>query len=315
VLLIKGITYDLSKRGAPKITLLRKLIFLSLLVFLLVSTPALDSLVSFSPRLSRAIALESSESNPFLDFVGEVLVYRLDFYPLKHIADAEFYFGETEDSGRYYAELRVETKGLVGWVTQRRRHIYRSEFEVVDQGRRLRSLYHKQGIFTWEKADIFEAWMDYKKMKQRWKVSKNGAVVEEDSREIPEGEIFEDILSAFYNFRGGVFGKVELGKRYRITSIPTKGVTHFNAWVATNRERKYLRSNEDKDFESDYMITVEIPPEIFDSKTGDGRIWFNRDMIPVAGLIEDIKGLGDIVGNLYDVSIRLEDTAGADGGG
>ena len=298
-----------SKRGA-----LLKRLFPIFLVYSFIVFPSPGSVFVFTSPFSTAHAEQIFNKSPFPDFVGEALVYRLSFRLFKHIADAEFYFGEADGPGRYYAELNVETKGVIGWISQRRQHIYRSEFELVNEGKRLRSLYHKQGIFTWERADISESWMDYKKMKQRWRATKKGEVIEEDSRDIPAGETFEDVLSAFYNFRSGVFGEIVKGKRYRITSIPTKGITHFDARVATNGERKDLKGKGERDFESDYMITVDIPPEIFDSKTGDGKIWFNGNMIPVAGLIEDIKGLGAILGNLHKVTIKIERPVGAGGG-
>ena len=42
-------------------------------------------------------------------------------------------------------------------------------------------------------------------------------------QDIPEGVNYDDILSAFYNFRNSAYGKLEKGSTYTISTIPKKG--------------------------------------------------------------------------------------------
>jgi hypothetical protein len=262
------------------------------------------------------LKIEGIKKNRFSDLVGEVLDYRLGSLLFKRIADAEFFFGQDAGSGRFYAVLNVQARGFVGWITQHRRHTYKSEFEVVDGGKRLRPIYHKRVISYGEKKEIYEGRLDYNRMRYNWKITRNGRVAMDKSGDIPDGKVLEDVLSAFYNFRLGVFGKVEPGKNYRVDTIPgEKGVTHFNIKVATEGERKYLEVNGEKDFVSAYLLMVDIPPEIFDSRTGDGRIWLDKDMIPVAGVIKDVIGIGDIIGDLEEKSLRRSPVLEGVGGG
>jgi hypothetical protein len=261
-----------------------------------------------TPRVSKA----SYGSDAFQDLVGEKLHFKLSFLWFKRVADAEFYFGKNEVTGRYYAQLIVEARGIVGWITQQRKHVYLSEFELADGGRQLRSIYHMRKVSFWDNEEVFENRMDYAKGKYIWRFLRNGQVMEEKIDGIPQGKIFEDVLSAFYNFRQGAFGEVAYGKSFRINTIPSqKGVTYFSATTATERQRKLLANNGEKSFGGPYLILVDIPPEIFDSQAGDGRIWLNEKMIPLAGLIKDVKGLGDVVGTLEEVSFCARNGNGA----
>ncbi len=163
---------------------------------------------------------------------------------------------------------------------------------------------------------MYESWMDYNSMRYNWRLLKNGLLEKNERSDIPEGKIFYDVLSAFYNFRQGVFGELEEGKNYRIDTVPTiKGVTHFDVRVATNEERIELQNNGEQDFYDTYLLMVDIPKEIFDSKTGDGRIWIGEGRLPVAGLIESVKGVGNVIGTLEEINFDQDTEVEEVGGG
>ncbi len=321
--MIEGVLRNLFVKASR----LFKLVFLLSLLFLLISFPTLDSLFTYSSPIPLAGAeggddfytpriIDKDEENSFLNIVGETLIYRLSFLWFRRIAEAEFYFGENETPGRYYAVLDVEAKGFVGWITQHRRHTYRSEFELIDGGSQLRAVYHKRVISYGETEEVYESWMDYNSMRYNWRLLKNGLLEKNERSDIPEGKIFYDVLSAFYNFRQGVFGELEEGKNYRIDTVPTiKGVTHFDVRVATNEERIELQNNGEQDFYDTYLLMVDIPKEIFDSKTGDGRIWIGEGMLPVAGLIESVKGVGNVIGTLEEINFDQDTEVEEVGGG
>ncbi len=289
-----------------------------ILLFLLlswISLPTFDDSLIFSPFISLAgakgegfiytpeVADTGYKEKDFRDYVGEKLFYKLSFLFFRHVADAEFHFGKTDTPGRFYASLDVQARGFVGWITRQRRHTYTSEFELVDGGRHLRSIHHKRVISYGERKEVYESRADYLLSKYSWKIFKNGQIVQEGGGAIPEGKILEDILSAFYNFRRGAFGQVTYGRDYRIDTIPgKKGVTHFDVKVAKEKENEYSANNRENNFDKTYLLTVDIPPEIFDSKTGNGEIWLTAGMIPLEGLIKDVKDLGDVVGKLQEVS-------------
>jgi hypothetical protein len=92
--------------------------------------------------------------------------------------------------------------------------------EEVDEGRRLRGLSFEENVKAGSALRRQIHTFDYQRRKwvaERWKP--NGAV-EKTVQEIPEGTVYDDFITAAYNFRFGVYGPIERGKkiRYRFKS-------------------------------------------------------------------------------------------------
>ncbi len=54
--------------------------------------------------------------------------------------------------------------------------------------------------------------------------------------EIPSGKVYDDFLTASYNFRYGAYGAVEKGKTYSIPAVSRKGATCYEVRVASGDE-------------------------------------------------------------------------------
>ena len=69
-------------------------------------------------------------------FVGETLYYDISFLWFENAASAKVSF--FEKNGRYFSVLEASTMGFVGFFTSYRKHFYKTEFEVIDNGKTLR---------------------------------------------------------------------------------------------------------------------------------------------------------------------------------
>lgn len=63
-------------------------------------------------------------------FNGEVLHFDISFLWFKKAASAYVRF--FHENGKYHSILEAETKGIIGWFTDYRKHLYKADFEILD---------------------------------------------------------------------------------------------------------------------------------------------------------------------------------------
>jgi hypothetical protein len=232
-------------------------------------------------------------------FKGEELSYEIGFWLFKRAALGKLNFQETEKKGRYMAILQTETLGVLGFIARYRVDTYRSVMEEVDGGRRLRALSFEEDVKVGEKLKKRTHLFDYEK--RRWiqiRRKKDGTLVKTEE-EIPSGKTYDDFLTASYNFRYGVYGEIERGKRYSIPTFPKKGPSSYEVRVATKEEEKRKKSEKLKD-EKDYFVKLFLDPEITHSKEGLIEGWLSKGLYPIEGTIKDVILFGDVTGRLIN---------------
>ncbi len=70
-------------------------------------------------------------------FIGETLHIDISFLWFENAATARV--GLYEQDGMIYSTLEAETRGVVGFLTDYRKHYYKATFDIVDNGKRVRS--------------------------------------------------------------------------------------------------------------------------------------------------------------------------------
>jgi hypothetical protein len=128
--------------------------------------------------------------------------------------------------------------------------------------------------------------------------TQEGGKINRAEAEIPWGVIYDDPLTAFYNFRFGVYGKVEPGKEFFIPTAPSKGRQPIHLTVAPKEEEERRRAAETEKEGKDLLIRVHLDRELVGSLAGEVEVWFSQDIIPTAGVAKDVFFYGDIVGKL-----------------
>jgi len=231
-------------------------------------------------------------------FKGEELRYEIGIGLFKRVALGKITFEEMEEKGRYLATLQGETLGILGWVARYRVDIYRSIMEETDGGRRLRSISFEEDVKIANKLRRRSHFFDYQKRK--WiqvRQSKDGIKTRREE-EIPPGMVYDDFVTASYNFRYGVYGGIERGRNYRVATFPKKGASSYEVRVASKEEEEKRRKSEKSKEGKDYFLKLFLDPEVTHSKEGLIEGWLSKELYPTEGTIKDVIFFGDVKGTL-----------------
>jgi len=231
-------------------------------------------------------------------FQGEELRYQIQFLWFTCAAIGRVLFEEDKGKGIYRATLEGRTSGVIGWLTQYRRDTYTSFMELIDGGRRLRSRRFEEDIVIGGKIRKKIIHFDYRKGKLiKRRMNRRGVFIQTEEK-IPKGVIYDDFITAFYNFRCGVYGKIQRGKRYRIRTLPKARVSTIDVEIATKEDEMRMRQGEGDKGLREYYIMVFLDREITRSRTGKVTGWVSKNLVPLEGTIEDVVFFGDVHGVL-----------------
>lgn len=230
-------------------------------------------------------------------FHGEVLKYDIGFWIFTRVGEGEAVF-QRSGNGRYLAYHEGKTLGFVGWISRYRRDLYRSMMGTMNNGKRLIPLRFEEEVIIGKKIRKRITIYDYNVRRVLVETQKEEKITREEM-EIPFGVIYDDPMTAFYNFRFGVYGKVEPGKEFSIYTVPREGSQKvIRLVVASKEEAGRRRSQEAEKKRKDLFITVRLDRELVGSLQGLVETWFSADIVPVSGVAKDVFFWGDITGKL-----------------
>ncbi len=267
--------------------------------------------------VSVASGADSQRSLP-----DENFQYQLRFLWFKRVADGGLRI-QRVSRGRYRAELRAETKGLLGFLTAYQKNHYVSEMTYAPGKKHLVTRRFTKVVTLGSDVSRSVTEIDYEKGEYRWVATENGEVKDKGNKPIPKGVIFEDLLSAFFNLRIGAFGPLERGRRITVTSLPfyqanedgqteyqKETIRTFEIRIADAlTERKYRRKF-GRTGEKGLLVFVQVPRALFGQKSGEILIWFNPNLLPVSARVEDVLFFGDVAGDLRPPAKRGSKRAG-----
>ncbi len=229
-------------------------------------------------------------------FAGETLYYDISFLWFSSAATAEV--GMYEKDGQYYATLQAKTKGFVGFFTNNREHIYETQFEVLNDGQRLRAKSFKRKTIIGSHIKSSEHFFDYETRQHTWKKFNYSDLIEVGKEAIPAGINFDDVLTVFYNTRNSVYGPLEKGANYTIHTIPKKGNKKILVKILGEEEEKKQWKIEGKDPSQNWLFDIIVPKEVFITESGKLRFWSSKHLIPMETNIQDYILLGVLIGVL-----------------
>jgi hypothetical protein len=242
-----------------------------------------------------------------VDLQEESLHYDISFLWFKKAAEGKITFTKGDENNRYIATLEAETLGFIGFITNYRKYVYISHITYDEELKRLISIKFERIEIVEKKVWKSLNFMDYNARKLTWRSFFMENQIKETVEEIPRDIIYEDILSAFFNFRFGFFGNIEKGKEYMLKGIPNKGVVDYFIHVSSPEEEIANKRKLGIENGDGYLFLIKIPKVIFRSK-GIVWVWFNKDLLPLAATVEDAVILGDITGTLKDKNNQKNET-------
>ncbi len=141
----------------------------------------------------------TGEYNNFLptgkitQFTGKTLYNDISFLWFENAASTKVIFFEKH--GKYFSVLKVSTKGFVGFFTAYRKHYYKTEFEVIDNGRRLRPKTFLRQVTIVSNTETTCHKFDYSHRLHAWEKYANEEKIDSGQDAIPTESAFHDILT------------------------------------------------------------------------------------------------------------------------
>ncbi len=235
-------------------------------------------------------------------FAGETLYYDIDFMIFSQAAKAKISF--FEENHKYKSLLTVETQGFVGFITSYVKHVYEATFEVVDNGKRLRTLkFYREVTVGDEKERIVHA-LDHSSLLHYMFFYQNKDLMNRFKKPLPSG-YQDDVLGAFYNIRNAVYGEVKKGKTFEIPTFWTKFADDEDEGkqpkpmlvrILTDEERKRVDQKEDrgKSTSSKLLVKMLVPSDLYETKNGELYYWASNHLIPTESIYKDFILFGDL---------------------
>ena len=235
-------------------------------------------------------------------FKGEELSYDIGVWVFKRVAMGKVSFKEMGEKGRYIATLQGETLGVLGWVARYRTDTYRSIMEEIDGGKRLRSISFEEDVKIGDKLRRRTHFFDYQKRKWIQVRQSYDGIKTKREDEIPPGMVYDDFVTASYNFRYGVYGEIERGRKYNVATFPKKGPSSYEVRVASKEEEEKKRKSEKLKDGKEYYVKLFLDPVVTHSKEGVIEGWLSKELYPMEGSIKDVILFGDVKGTLIKSS-------------
>ncbi|MEJ2199884.1 MAG: DUF3108 domain-containing protein [Desulfuromonadaceae bacterium] len=245
------------------------------------------------------VAAESMSG--FDRLLNQQLCYSMDFLWFHGIARGSFRLTRGERDGTYRAVLEARTQGLAAWLTADREQRYVSVMERTPEGE-LRALSHESQIVKGRGAGRRVRTKRYRFDHDRRQVfyqrGKEGVFGRQKVLSMPPGSPPNDILTAFFNFREGVFGPLVVGGHYRIPTFSRQGTAYIEAEILAPSRRQHTEFFPPEGL----LVKVMLDPEVFETTGGGFYFQFDELLQPARGLVENVIGLGDVRGTLLNSS-------------
>jgi hypothetical protein len=232
-------------------------------------------------------------------FVGEELDYRIGFWIFDDVAVGKLML-ESDPSGGYVATLTAHTTGVLGWFLRYRKDTYTSRLQEVHGGGRFRTMTFEKNVDIGGNVRRGITVLDHENRLMKWKKWKKGELRDSEELTMEPGVFYDGPLTAFYNFRFGVYGSIEEGREYWIKTFPKSRGKEVEIYLRIVTKSEFKRRLSDREPFDVYLADVKVDKELFESKSGDIEILFSDEMVPVEGVAKDILFFGDVRGKLVD---------------
>jgi len=235
-------------------------------------------------------------------FGGEDVQYEAGFWVFPTVGAGTAHFYDLGND-QFLLTHKGQAQGLAGWLSRHRKEIHRAWMGAIDQGSRLIPLRLEEesviGDWVRKKTTLY----DYSARKVFMETKKDGELSRE-TVEIPPGVYFDNPLTAYYNFRYGVYGKVAPGREFIIRTVPRKGQGIFRVAVALEKEAARIREENPEKKGKDLLVRILLEQEFLGSPKGEIEVWFDQELNPVSGMIRKVRYLGDIKGRITQFVYR-----------
>lgn len=203
----------------------------------------------------------------------------------------------------YLAWMETEGQGITRVFSKFVSNRYESYMRLSLDGRRLITYKFNRRVIKTDKVMRSFHTFDYEKRYWTARVLQNEEVIEERDEAIPEGVIYENYLSAVYNFRAGVFGPLEPGTEWRIQGIPKADAQEYPVRLLPHEEAQPI-IEEIEEGDPFWVTSVLVPKEAFGVDTDEVRFVMSARRVPLEARARNVIGFTDVVGRTIMVESK-----------
>ncbi len=265
-------------------TFRKQLLFVFGLLFLLFSVAQGQNLA--------VTAKGAAENEEPVSPVAEKYHYDIAFLWFDRLAEAELNLQPTHEPNRWQATLQAQTLGIAAWLTSERAQSYVSLMQL-DKQEGFTSLRHDSNIIKTKqgrkRVRLKRYLFDHEKKIIIQRVNRNGQQKKDLVLPMPSAKP-NDILTAFYNFRQGLYGPLIKGAKYRIPTYSRQVASDIIVDVLADKERP----RRPKFPQDGLLLKVQIDKEVFDTDNGIVYVWLDEQGRPAQVVVEDVIGMGDV---------------------
>ena len=251
------------------------------------------------PKVAKTLPLRTTEG--FADRLsGEDLWYEISILYLVKAAIGHVTFRKALLPGKFKGSAEARAVGFIGWLTDYRKVGFYTDLTVMeDRGKpRLVPVRFERRMVE-EESDYHSIHrFDYARRKWTFRAYEDGKLTRAKLRDIPAGVFYDELISAAYNFRLGVYGPPKKGMTFAVTSIPHLGVDKFDVRVCTDEEEAKETPLKDKAPGAAYVVQVPIDQKIFGIQAGVVKFVTDADLKPLAVAVQNAEHFGDVLAEL-----------------
>lgn len=231
-------------------------------------------------------------------FIGEKFRYNVTLMGMINAAEGKVYFAQ--DGKGYKGTIEAKATGVAKLVYKEQMFFSHMAVETVNGKLRFLTKIHSRTTTKGDETKRSTHRFDYVRKKWYYQRYLNDKLVKKrtyNSR-MTSGKIYDDFVSFFYNFRAKVYGPVEFGKKYTITTIPFKKVDTYTIEVASKEQMKEEKKWIEKFPDTSFMVILKINQKIFGMKTGEAKLIGDKNLKPLSGYVKDAAVFGDVYANI-----------------
>jgi len=256
--------------------------------------------------LARPLAApQAGLTDPEHLFVGEGLNYDITFFWFDRIGTISTTFQRLTRGRGYVARAEGQTLGVIGFLTRHRRDRYRAFMTYDPAAGRLVSHRFEEEVLIGQELYRAVRIFDHQAQEITFLKPKSDGGIKKRLEKMPS-PLTTDYLTAFYNFRAGVYGPPAPGRRVVIPTIPNQGNQEIIVTFLGAKETEARRRRDESGWP--YYVRVKIDPKLVRSKKGHIHGWLSANQIPQEGVIRQVSIFGNIKGWLTSRSRLAEET-------
>jgi hypothetical protein len=242
------------------------------------------------------LSLETEAECDITKFVGESLKFNVGFWIFNKIGTVVLQ--TIIDGNNLVVTIDGSTTGMIDGILHRH-NVYKTTMILDKDINRLKPLstYEKKVKGNKERVKVTD--YDYVNNIRKFTIWKDGEFRRE--REVKlESKVSVDGISAFYNLRGEMYGKIIDGARFNISTVYKDRTSDSTISIRTPVSSDKLYKRKGSNLTASFAAEISIDPEVFDSKDGKVVILFTDDLLPIGFIAKNVLGFGDLYGNLEE---------------